>query len=55
MIRCQLLQWYGLVRTSDLYFLLNKPKSASIYSFQVFEEEEEKDGEEKGGVGEGGA
>ena len=52
MIRCQLLQWYGLVRTSDLYFLLNKPKSASIYSFQVFEE---KDEEEKGEVGEGEA
>ena len=32
--------------TSDLYCLLNKPKSASIYSFQVledWEEEEEKE------------
>ena len=36
------------MRTSDLYFLLNKHKSASIYSFQVLEEEEkeEKEGEE---------
>ena len=35
------------MRTSDLYFLLNKPKSASIYSIQVLEDEEEEEKEKK--------
>ena len=36
-----------MIRTYDLYCLLNKSLSASIYSFKVLEEEEKEEEEEE--------